>query len=207
MTQDDLHGNVPDRAPACLLIIDMINPFTFDGAEQMLPAATAAAERIGTLKSRMKAAGLPAIYVNDNFGRWQSDFRKLVEHCLAASCRGKQIVELLRPEGDDYFVLKPKHSAFFATPLELLLHCLGARRLILAGILGNSCILHTSADAHMREFELIVPADCVASATSEENQMALAHMNKMLNADTRPSHELTWTPQRQASSTRSANSV
>jgi len=106
--KDDLHGNVPDQSDVCLLIIDMINPFTFDGAEEMVPTASAAAERIVVLKGRMKATGLPVIYVNDNFGKWQSDFRKLVERCLAGSCRGKQITELLHPHDDDYFVLKPK---------------------------------------------------------------------------------------------------
>jgi nicotinamidase-related amidase len=190
--ENDLHGNVPDQAASCLLIIDMINPLTFEGAEQMLPAVSAAAERIALLKSRMKAAGAAVLYVNDNFGKWQSDFRRLVQRCLEGSCRGKPIAQLLHPQDDDYFVLKPKHSGFYATPLELLLHCLGAKQLICTGVAGNSCVLHTAADAHMRDFDLIVPADCVASASSEENQMALQHMKRMLKADIRPSQDLSW---------------
>jgi nicotinamidase-related amidase len=191
-TENDLHGNVPDQASTCLLIIDMINPMTFEGAEQMLPAFSAAAERIAILKQRIKAAGLPVLYVNDNFGKWQSDFRKLVHRCLEGSCRGKSTAQLLHPHEDDYFILKPKHSGFYATPLELLLQFLGAKRLICTGVAGNSCVLHTAADAHMRDFDLIVPADCVASASSEENQMALHHMHRMLDADIRASEEVTW---------------
>jgi nicotinamidase-related amidase len=190
--ESDLHGNVPDQAPACLLIIDMINPFTFDGAQEVIPAAAAAAARIADLKRRIKSSGLPAVYVNDNFGKWQSDFQKLVDRCLQAACRGKKIVEMLRPEDDDYFVLKPKHSGFYATPLELLLRFLGARQLILTGIVGNSCVLHTASDAHMREYELMVPADCLASASKEDNAAALDHMRRMLKADTRSSEQLTW---------------
>ena len=182
---DDLHGNVPDQSAVCLLIIDMINPFTFEGAEKMLPAAAAAAQQIAVLKERMKATTLPVIYVNDNFGKWQSDFRKLVERCLSGSCRGKQIAEILRPHDDDYFVLKPKHSGFFATPLELLLQFLGAHRLILTGIAGNSCVMYTASDAHMREFKLTVPSDCIASVTPEDNRIALDHMKRMLKADIR----------------------
>jgi nicotinamidase-related amidase len=189
--ENDLHGNVPDQASSCLLIIDMINPLTFEGAEQMLPAVSAAAERIALLKKRIKAGRLPVLYVNDNFGKWQSDFRKLVHRCLEGSCRGKAITQLLHPEDDDYFVLKPKHSGFYGTPLELLLQFLGAKQLICTGIAGNSCVLHTAADAHMRDFDLIVPADCIASASSEENRMALQQMNRMLKADTRPSAEIT----------------
>ena len=191
---NDLHGNVPDQASTCLLIIDMINPLTFEGAEQMLPAVSAAAERIALLKKRTKAARLPVLYVNDNFGKWQSDFHKLVHRCLEESCRGRSIAQLLHPEDDDYFVLKPKHSGFYATPLELLLQFLGAQQLICTGIAANSCVLYTAADAYMRDFDLVVPADCVASGSSEENRMALQHMNRMLKADIRPSAEITWAP-------------
>jgi nicotinamidase-related amidase len=188
----DLHGNVPDQASICLLIIDMINPMTFEGADQMLPAVSSAAERIAGLKKRLKAARLPVLYVNDNFGKWQSDFHKLVHRCLEGTCRGKPIAQLLHPQDDDYFVLKPKHSGFYATPLELLLQFLGAQQLICTGIAANSCVLYTAADAHMREFDLIVPADCVASRSSEENRIALQHMNRMFKADIRPSEQIRW---------------
>ena len=105
---------------------------------------------------------------------------------------GRRIAELLPPQDDDYFVLKPKHSGFFGTPMELLLQFLGARLLILTGVGGNSCVWHSAADAHMREFELSVPADCVASITVEDNQIALEQMKRMLKADTRSSEEMTW---------------
>jgi nicotinamidase-related amidase len=189
-SQKDLHGNVPDQAAICLLIIDMINPFTFDGATAMLPAAVAAAKRIMALKKRLKAAGLPVIYVNDNFGKWRSDFQKLVQHCLETSCRGRHIVQLLAPEKDDYFVLKPKHSGFYETPLDLLLQFLGARRLILTGVAGNSCVLNTASDAHMREYEVVTPADCIASLSSKDNRIALDLMRRSLKADTRRSGSL-----------------
>ena len=200
--ENDLHGNVPDQAPVCLLVIDMINPFTFEGAQKMLPNAIAAAERITALKDRLKKAKLPTIYVNDNFGKWRSDFRKLVQHCLGSSCRSKSITRMLRPDEDDYFVLKPKHSGFYGTPLELLLQYLGARRIILTGIAGNSCVLYTASDARMRGFDLTVPRDCVASIRRADNAVALDHMKKMLDADTRLSKDLEMTPAHHHSPTR-----
>ncbi|HJU06291.1 MAG TPA: isochorismatase family cysteine hydrolase [Nitrospiraceae bacterium] len=183
----DLHGNVPDTSETCLLIIDMINQFSFPGADAMLPPAMEAAKRIADLKRGAKASGVPVIYVNDNFGKWQYDFKKLIGHCLKENCQGKVIVELLCPDDDDYFVLKPKHSGFFSTPLDLLLKFLKARRLILTGIAGNSCVLVTANDAYMRDFELVVPADCVVSLDQEDNRSALEQMRKMLKADIRPS--------------------
>ena len=133
------------------------------------------------LKARAEKAGVPIIYVNDNFGRWRSDFRHQIENCLAS--RGRQLATELRPNENDYFVLKPKHSGFFASTLETLLRYLGARRLILTGIAGNFCVLFTANDAYMRDYQIVVPRDCVISNTAKENRQALQLMRKFLKAE------------------------
>lgn len=186
----DLHGNVPDDSTVALILIDLINDFEFDGAEETFAHTLAIAKPIAALKKRAKAAGIPAIYVNDNFGKWQSDLGKLVAHCLNDDVRGRPIVELLTPEEQDYFVLKPKHSAFYSTTLDLLLRHLQARILILTGIAGNICVMFTASDAYMRDFDLFVPQDCVASADPADNRHALEQMAKILKADIRPSREI-----------------
>jgi nicotinamidase-related amidase len=187
---EDLHGNVPDAAGAALLLIDVINDFEFEGGDSLLELALPVGSSIASLKRLSKQAGIPAIYVNDNFGKWQSDLNKIVSHCLDDGVRGEPFVRLLLPEEDDYFVLKPKHSGFYCTSLELLLEHLGARSLILAGIAGNNCVLFTANDAYMRDFKLFVPSNCSASQTKEDNENALKQMQKVLKADTRPSREL-----------------
>jgi nicotinamidase-related amidase len=183
----DLHGSAPDKSEIALLLIDVINDLDFPEANQLLRSARPMARKILRLKDRAKKAGLPVIYVNDNFGRWQSDFRRLVQHCLRGESRGREIVALLQPEDDDYFVLKPKHSGFFSTTLETLLRYLGSKKLILTGIAGNFCVLFTANDAYMRDYDLIIPSDCTASNSTAENREALALMRKFLKADTRPS--------------------
>jgi nicotinamidase-related amidase len=186
----DLHGNAPDRSLAALVIIDMINDMDFPGAEEMMSAAVAAAERIAELKRRARAAGIPVVYANDNFGRWRSDFREAVEHVLGGGVRGEPMARLLPPDEDDYFVLKPKHSAFFATTLETLLEYLGASRLVLTGVSGDVCVLFTASDAYMRDFHLCIPEDCMASVSAEENRRTLGYMRRVFGADTTPSTEL-----------------
>ena len=173
-----------------MLLIDVINDLDFPEANQLLRYARPMAKKLSRLKQRAKKAGVPVIYVNDNFGRWQSDFRRQVQHCLRDSSRGHEIVSLLRPEEDDYFVLKPKHSGFFSTTLETLLRYLGSRKLILTGIAGNFCVLFTANDAYMRDYDLMIPSDCTVSNTAEENREALALMRKFLKAETRPSTKL-----------------
>ena len=187
---EDLHGNVPDKADVALLLIDVINDLEFPEGEQLLHFARPMAERIVTLKRRAKRSGIPAIYVNDNFGRWQSDFTKQVDHCLHDGVRGQPLAEMLRPEEDDYFVLKPKHSGFFSTTLEILLDYLQVQTVILTGIAGNICVLFTANDAYMRDFHLVVPGDAVASNTEEENRHALEQMLRVLKADIRPTTDL-----------------
>jgi nicotinamidase-related amidase len=145
------------------------------------------ATKLAVLKRRAKRAGIPSIYVNDNFGRWQSDFQKLLRHCLDEDVRGKPLATLLQPDAEDYFVLKPKHSGFYLTTLELLLQALGVHTLILTGIAGNICVLFTANDAYMRGYRLIIPADCIASQTVRENTNALHLMQTVLKADVRPS--------------------
>jgi nicotinamidase-related amidase len=187
----DLHGNVPEQSEVALLLIDVINDMNFEGGEQLLPHAVAAARRIKALKERCRAAGIPTLYVNDNFGRWQSDFQKLVAHCCSAEARGRAVAELLKPDEDgDYFVLKPKHSGFFSTTLDTLLQYLGCHTLILTGFTADICVLFTGNDAYMRDFHLVIPADCVASLDPRENAHAIEHMGRVLKADVRPSGEV-----------------
>ncbi len=185
----DLHGSAPDKSAAALILIDVINDFEFPGGEQLLRLALPAGRKIAALKQRAKEAGIPAIYVNDNFGRWRSDFKKIVAHCRDES-RGRPFVELLLPDEDDYFVLKPKNSGFYSTTLDLLLIHLGAKNLIITGIQGNNCVLFTANDAYMRDYKIFVPSDCTASSADEENQHALAQMQNVLKADISLAEEL-----------------
>lgn len=187
---EDLHGNVPDNAVVALLLIDVINDLEFESGPQLLKHALPMAKNIAALKRRAAEAGIPAIYVNDNFGKWQSDFSKLLNHCLQEDVCGKPLAEILRPAEDDYFVLKPKHSGFFSTTLDTLLEYLKARTLIMAGVTADICVLFTANDAYMRDFNLVIPSDCVASADEEANQHALQLMQRVLKADIRPSTEL-----------------
>ena len=187
---EDLHGFVPDKAEVALLLIDVINDLEFSSGRELLKHALPMAERLAELKRRAKAASVPVIYVNDNFGRWQSDFKKLLEHCLEEGVCGKPIAELLSPEEDDYFVLKPKHSGFFSTTLDILLDYLQVNTVILTGVAGNICILFTANDAYMRDYRLYVPSDCVASNDPHDNEHALRQMEIVLKAEITPSTEL-----------------
>jgi nicotinamidase-related amidase len=173
-----------------LVLIDVINHFQFPDGDKVLRQALPIAAHLAKMKQRCRDAGIPAIYVNDNFGQWRSDANSLIARCLHSSCPGKPFVEQLKPDDEDYFVLKPMHSAFFQTPLEILLRYLGATSLILTGLATNSCIICTAHDANMRGFRLYVPSDCSAARSKPEHEQAIKHIKEMTSASVVSSTEL-----------------
>jgi nicotinamidase-related amidase len=140
------------------------------------------------LKQRARQTGIPVLYVNDNFGDWRSEKEVLMGRCLEA--KGAKFVRPLLPDSEDYFVLKPLHSAFYMTPLEVLLRHLEVEALILAGLTSNSCITVTAHDANMRGFDIYIPPDCSSARNPKEHAQALAQLKAMAGADIRRSASL-----------------
>ena len=173
-----------------LLLVDVINRLDFEGADALFEPALAMADRLAALKARARAAGIPVIYVNDNFDDWALDFRSLVEDIVENDLPGRPIVEKLRPEADDLYVLKPKHSGFHFTPLEILLAQLEVERVIICGLQTHLCVLFTAQGAHMREYEIAVPSDCSAAERPEDHDAALLLLRDSLSVDVRPGAEI-----------------
>jgi len=185
-------GIVVPVSGTALLLIDVINDLAFKGSEALVAQAEPMASRLATLKRRAGAAGVATIYINDNFGRWRSDFHQTVAHCSARRSPGRRVSRRLRPTARDYFVLKPKHSGFFATTLDPLLETLRIRRVILTGIAGNICVLFTANDAYMRDLEIFAPADCIVSNTAADNEHALRQIQTVLKGNIADSTSLTF---------------
>jgi nicotinamidase-related amidase len=190
MKNPDLHGSAPDASDTVLLILDLISDFEFEDGARVFRAALPIAKRILRLKLRARAARIPTIYVNDNLGRWRSDFGELVRHCSRDEMRGAPIARLLAPDEDDYCILKPKHSGFFATPLDTLLQHIGARRLILTGVSSNQCVLFTANDAYVRDLSLSIPRDCISAPSKKDTRLAIEYFSTVLGADLTPSTAL-----------------
>ena len=165
-----------------MILIDVINDFDFPGSENLLRHALPAARRLEMLKRAAKDAKIPIIYVNDNFGRWHTTFDEQIERCAASGCPGEEVTRCLCPGPDDYFVLKPRHSGFYASSLEVLLGFLGIDTLILTGFAGDICVMYTANDAYMRGYALVVVPDCIASEDEEGNHAAINHMGTRLKA-------------------------
>lgn len=175
------------RSPRVLVLIDFINPLNFPGAEKLAKPALAAARATVRLRDRLDAEKVAVVYANDNYGRWQSDFQAQVAQCCERDDISGQIARLLAPRPHDITLLKPRHSAFYCSALELLLHEMQARELILAGLATDICVQMTAADAFLRGYEGVwVPSDCTAAETTAAKTASLKYMKDVLKCDVRP---------------------
>jgi nicotinamidase-related amidase len=173
-------------AGSALLIIDVINDFAFPGGDDLVAQMGPVVDAIDGLRRRADALQRPVIHVNDNFGRWRSNFAQVIEWCRREGGRGAEIATRLSPRESDYFVLKPGQSGFYQTPLPALLEYLKVSRLVLTGVAGDQCVMTTAMDAHIRDYDVWVPADATASLTPRRNQRALDHISEALGGSVAP---------------------
>ncbi|MBP1970284.1 nicotinamidase-related amidase [Virgibacillus natechei] len=167
-----------------VLFVDVINDFDFDGGENLLKHTDEILPNMKKLRDFAKKNNLPTIYINDHYGLWQADFNKIIDRCKNE--RSKQVIDTLKPDKDDYFIIKPQHSAFFQTPLQSLLNELNKTHLIMAGIAGDICILFTAKDAYMYDFDMHIPENCMASEEKEGSEYALYLMRTVMKANIEP---------------------
>jgi nicotinamidase-related amidase len=173
-----------------LLIVDVFNTFAFEGAEPVIESAERVSETIAGLIDEAHRRDMPIVYVNDNYGNWQWERADLIRHMTAPENKGRAIARRLAPRDDDYLLFKPQFSAFYATNLPALLPRLGVTRLVVTGIAADICVLFTAADAHMREYDLWIPADAVAGTSDERIGWALGIMRDSMGAEVRSTAEV-----------------
>lgn len=186
-------GTGTARSRRVLLLVDFINPLEFEGADDLAEAAVEAARATAHLRKQFHADGSCVIYVNDNFGQWRSDVPTLLRRCRGAGGAAAELARLLPPAKDDLMILKPRHSGFYATPLDLLLGQLNAKEIVVTGLATDYCVKCTAMDAYVRGYRVVVPANCTAAESEARKEAALAWMGEALKARITP-----WMPKRTA---------
>ena len=172
-----------------VLIIDMITTFDFPNGEILEPQALECARRIDQLRVKARQSDVPVIFVNDNYGHWRNDLPATLAAAIESD-RGRKIAEMLSPSAEEYHILKPQRSGFFATPLEVLLSALKVSDLVITGITTDICVLFTAHDAYMRGYSVRVPSDCCAAVDPHDHATAISIVERVTDADIRPSTEI-----------------
>lgn len=173
-----------------VLIVDIVSEYRFPDADRVLRGARQAVEGIARLKTRAHTADVPVIYVNDTAGKWESDQKAFLQRCLKPTAPGHDVVAAIAPTPRDYFMFKPKHSAFFGTPLHTLLQQLKIKRLAICGVTSHQCVLFTAMDAHVRDYDLAVPSDCIGALGAADTKHALYVFSHALQAQITTSRAL-----------------
>jgi nicotinamidase-related amidase len=168
-----------------LVVIDMLNTYDFDDAEKLAESAQDAVPKISSLLDRARDEEVPIIYVNDNYGDWNSSAEELVEHGLNG--RHPELVEPIRPPEGVAFVIKARHTIFYGTPLEYLLAQRGIDRLVLTGQVTEQCVLYSALDAYVRHIDVAVPRDAVAHIHADLAEASFKMMETNMGADITPS--------------------
>ena len=182
------HGD--DEAATALLVVDMLNPYDHPEADELAEHVAGALPGVKTLLRRAEEADAPVVYVNDNYGDWNSS----VEELARAATDGKhpELVEPVLPKDGHSFVVKARHSTFYETPLEYLLDQMGVGRLVLSGQVTEQCILYSALDAHVRHFDVVIPTDAVAAIYDELGGAALRMMERNMSAELTRAAEVDW---------------
>ncbi len=165
-----------------LLALDLITDFDFPDGAAVRRALSRHAAAIRTLLDTARAHAIPIIYTNDNLGPWRSDAMELIAHCTQTRRAGAALVRQLCPAVEDEIILKPRHSAFYGTPLEALLDDRRIDTLLLVGMSAESCVWMTACDAHTRGFSLVIPADTMAGASTRALRATLTGLEDALGA-------------------------
>jgi len=193
--QENLAGEEGEKKTSshvALLLVDVVNDLSFEGNETIVQRGKEMAPKVKKLAEECRNRDIPVIYCNDNWSQWRSNWDNIMEHCVSEKSAGREMSKLLLPEKDDYIVIKPKHSAFFSTTLDVLLHHLRTRTLIIAGLAGNICVLFTANDAYMRDYAVMVVEDCTASKTDEENKIAMQMIRTSLKGEVENLEDMDW---------------
>ncbi|MCI8438571.1 MAG: cysteine hydrolase [Oscillospiraceae bacterium] len=172
-----------------LLIIDMQNGFLQPQSPLCIRGALATVPACARVISACRAAGVPVIFINRAYRADGSDVELTRRQVWARG--GKPLTpgstgplsvenppEFGRASGD-YEIIKPRYSAFFQTPLDLLLRRLGVDTVVLTGTTTPNCIRTTCYDAISLDYRVVVVEDCCSSNTEAIQQANMLDMGNV----------------------------
>ncbi len=164
-----------------MIVVDMLNPYDHEDADRLVESVEGAVEPIGALVERATESGAEIIYVNDNYGDWNSSSEELADRAMKG--RRPDLVEPLLPPEHADFVIKARHTIFYMTPLEYLLAQKEIGHVVLAGQVTEQCILYSALDAHVRHIDVSVPTDGVAHIHEDLAEAACRMMERNMGAE------------------------
>ena len=169
------------ESDSALLIIDMLNDFIDTKGSLVVPGAERIVPRVQKILAEAREQGIPVIYITDSHREDDHEFRFWPAHAVSDTWGG-EVIEALHPQPGDYIIPKRRYSAFFGTDLDTYLRELGTNKLYLTGVLTNICVYVTALDAAMRNYEVAVFKDAVASLSEDTDRFIFQQLEDVVQA-------------------------
>jgi nicotinamidase/pyrazinamidase len=164
-----------------VLVVDMLRGFMEEGYPLYIGAgARRIIPNIQKLLEMEMAGGSRIFFICDNHDPDDLEFKMFPPHCIEGTAEAEVIPELAGYLGQ--IIPKKRYSGFYGTELEEKLKELQPDKLVICGVLTNICVMHTTADARNRDYEVEIPLNCVASPDEAAHRFALEHMEGVLGA-------------------------
>ena len=178
---------------AMYLVLDMINDLVHeDGPNGKKGYGPILAKRntiVNTAEAlrKARAAGLKIGYVRVGFS---SDYREcpptspIFQGAKKAGlfklgAWGTEVHPALKPEPQDYDIVKHRVSPFYATSLEAILGANAVRRIYISGVSTSGAVLSAAKEGHDRDYEIVVLEDCCCALTEEQHQAVIEQMQRI----------------------------
>jgi nicotinamidase-related amidase len=164
-----------------LVLVDVLANFGHEDADAMFASFREAHENIREAIAAARAARIPVVYANDDFGTWSGDRERVLDEARRR-CPEPALIDAIAPGSDDPFICKPRYSAFDHTPLDLVLREHGVRRLLLAGTATEMCVAQSAIDGRELGYQITILAGACAAVDAGNAEIALRYLAHVVGA-------------------------
>lgn len=170
-----------------ILVVDMLRGFHNIG-NLANPRMADIIPNVKNLLRRKIAGGWKVYFPADNHQPDDLEFRMFPPHCVVGTEEVEVVDELKQFVNKDNYIPKTRYSGFYETDLEEILRRENPEKVIIVGVCTDICVLHTVADLRNRDYQVVIPKDCVETYDATEhpadeiNQWALDHIKNVLGA-------------------------
>jgi nicotinamidase-related amidase len=178
-----------DPKTCAFIIIDMVNAITKSQGPpyHTPPHREALVQNYVRLVAHCRHVGTPLIYTvihrhldNLDAPKTLADAGPTGGAPMLAGTPAAEIIDEIRPQPQDWVIMKPRFSAFYGTHLDTILTDLGAETILVGGISTQRSVEGTARDAKNRDMQCIVVSDCCTAGELDVHEMTIKHVLPLL---------------------------
>src|SRR5487761_544122 len=185
-----------DQHQAALIVVDVQNDFcakggAFDKAGIDLLSVQQMVPHLVEFIEEMRKAGFFIVFIRNNYNTianwflsdsWLEQAKRKrrglylnIPVCVPSSWGAD--FYLVKPTKDEPIVTKHRFDAFESTDLDLILRSRKMKTIIITGFATNICVDTTARHGFVKDYNIVIPRDLVASDTKELHEYSLKNLD------------------------------